>query len=182
MRFTPPAPTRWGSLFTLIEATVVITILALMAALVVPNVVALQRSRAVQGLKASLLRLPAEAQNEARRSKQAVTLRTEGSTTLVLEQLGQDGQEATEFKRLSLGNEIQLDAAQLEGESVDLASWEWTVYPDGSARVGRLEFLEGNRVLSLLLPSEGELPRWSAAGTLEAGEGRWSAGELEQRG
>lgn len=178
----PPVPARWGGLFTLIEATVVITILALLAALVMPNVVALQRSRDVQSLKASLLRLPAEAQNEARKSKQAVTLRTDGSDTLVLERVGQDATDVTEFKRLSLGKDIRLDAATQEGESVDLASWEWTVYPDGSAQVARLEFIEGNRILSLSLPAAGELPRWSSTTAIEPGEERWSAGELEQRG
>lgn len=178
----PPAPARRGSLFTLIEATVVITILALLAALVMPNTVALQRSREVQSLKSSILRLPAEAQNEARKSQQAITLRAEGSSTLVLERVGTDSTDITEFKRLSLGKEIQLDAAQLEGESTDLASWEWTVYPDGSARVGRLEFAEGNQILSLSLPGAGELPRWSSTTAIEPGEERWSAGELQQRG
>ena len=183
MAMYPPAPVRWGSLFTLIEATVVITILALMAALVIPNVVALKRSQDVQTLKASVLRLPAEAQNEARRSKQAVTLREEGGDTLIMERAAQEGESPSEVKRVSLSAALKLDAAQSEGKSVDLASWEWTVYPDGSAVPGRLELAEGNRILSLRLPGEGELPRWiSASSSNSSGEERWSAGELEQRG
>jgi type II secretory pathway pseudopilin PulG len=168
--------------FTLIEATVVITILALLAALVIPNVVAMKRSRDVQSLKASILRLPAEAINEASKSKRAVTLRAEGSDTLVMERVGAEGEDPSEVKRLALSQELQLDSALSEGQSVDLGSWEWTVYPDGSAKPGRLELLEGSRVLSLRLPSEGELPRWIRATGTETSEERWSAGELEQRG
>lgn len=168
--------------FTLIEATVVITILALLAALVIPNVSAMKRSRDAQSLKASVLRLPAEAQNEARKSKLAVTLRAEGSDTLVMERAGEEGEEPTEVKRLTLSQDLQLDSAQSEGQSVALGSWEWTVYPDGSAKPGLLELVEGSRVLDLRLPGEGELPRWTAATTSQTDDERWSAGELEQRG
>jgi type II secretory pathway pseudopilin PulG len=168
--------------FTLIEATVVITILALLAALVLPNVVAMKRSRDVQSLKASVLRLPAEALNEARKSKLAVTLRAEGSDTLIMERAGAEGEDSTEVKRLSLSQDLQLDAATSEGQSVDLGTWEWTVYPDGSAKAGHLELLEGNRILDLRLPGEGELPRWNTATTTQTDDERWSAGELEQRG
>lgn len=174
-----------GGAFTLIEATVVITILALMAALVIPNVVALKRSQDVQTLKASVLRLPVEAQNEARLSKKAVTLRAEGGDTLIMERAAEEGESPTEVKRIALSGGLTLDAAQAEGKSVDLSSWEWTVYPDGSAVPGRLELAEGNRILSLRLPGEGELPRWisaSSSNATESGEERWSAGELEQRG
>ena len=44
--------------YTLVEMTVVISILALMAALVLPNMVALQRSRKMHDLEAALLRVP----------------------------------------------------------------------------------------------------------------------------
>ena len=168
--------------FTLIEATVVIMVLALLAALVVPNVVAIQRSQAVRTLEQKVLRLPAEALNEARRNKKAVTLRAEGSDTLVLELAGDEGAAPTEIKRLTLSADLRLDAAHSKGESVDLASWEWTVYPDGSATPGRLDLAEGSKILSLRLPENGELPRWSTASSTEAGDERWSAGELEQRG
>lgn len=178
----PPAPARRGSFFTLIEATAVVTVLALLAALVIPNVVAIKRSREVQTLKSSVLRLPAEALNEARRSKKAVTLRADGTDTLVMERAGAADEDPTEVKRLTLGTELRLDAAQSEGNPVDLGVWEWRVYPDGSAIPGRLELAEGNRILSLRLPGEGELPRWIATNAAEAGEERWSAGELEQRG
>lgn len=174
--------TSRASKFTLIEATVVITTLALLAALVLPNVVAMKRSRDVRSLKASVLRFPAEAVNEARQSQQAVVLRAEGNDTLVLERTGQDGSDSSEVKRLTLSADLQLDGAQSEGQSVDLGSWEWKVYPDGSAKPGRLELTEGGRVLSLRLPTEGEQPRWIDPEVTQAGEERWSAGELEQRG
>jgi type II secretory pathway pseudopilin PulG len=165
---------------------VVITILAMMAALIIPNFLAMKRSREIRDAESALMRLPSEARIEARRSATPVTLRVE-DTTLVMERAATtDEPDATEVKRLELPEEIRVDAARLGTESSDIGSWVWTVYPDGSAERAGLEFVEGDssRRHSLLLPAgsnessrwlEGELP-------LDNENERWTAGELEQRG
>jgi len=165
--------------FTLIEMMVVIGVLTLMAAFITPNLVALQRSRTLRSLEAAVVRLPSEAREEARRLGKPVVLRVEDSA-LVVEQKATKEEDATELMRLSLGSEIQVDQAQTNGESVELSSWEWTIYPDGTSRPATLILREGQRNKSLLFSSEGDA-RWAVSDTDTTTEERWEAGGLEQR-
>ncbi|HZO91905.1 MAG TPA: hypothetical protein VFB38_26545 [Chthonomonadaceae bacterium] len=165
--------------FTLIEMVVITIVLILMAAYIVPNMVALTRSRSVYAVEAAIQRAPVEARNEARRSQRPVALRVEGDV-LVLARLSEAG-DLQEFKRIALGNTIQVTRARLGSETRDLASWQWTVYPDGSADSGGLEFSEGTAIKSLVLSQSGE-GRWSEGALPDTNDDRWQAGELEQRG
>lgn len=188
-----PSPRRRTSRgFTLIEMTVVVTILAMMAALIVPNLVAVRRGQQARELEAALLRLPTEARNEARRSGTAVTLRMEGET-LVMERapLTEDGiadpeADPESIRRVDLPEGVRLDAARQARENIDTASWSWVVYPDGSADAGGLEFAQGdgaeNRRTLLLPAGPAEEARWQDGPLAEETEERWTAGELEARG
>lgn len=171
--------------FTLIEMIVVITILALMAALIIPNFLAMKRSREQRTLEAELIRLPAEARLEAQRSAVAVTLRVDGDALVMERAPNQDESDPTIVKRLELSDEMRVDSAREGNQSIDLASWQWVVYPDGSADTAGLEFVEGESSRhSLLLPANsGENSRWLAGSLPEDNSGeRWPAGDLEQRG
>ncbi len=171
--------------------TVVISVVALMAALVMPNLVAMKRSRDLRALEASLVRLPAEARTEARRLNSQVVLRVDGDA-LVMERRRQQARDARdgdddpeEIKRLTLGDGLRVDAARKGSESVDLASWFWIVYPDGSAERAHLDIREGDATKSLLLPPDGE-GRWVSSEELEdlgeyGEEEFWPAGEVERR-
>lgn len=165
--------------FTLIEMMVVIAVLTLMAGFITPNLVALQRSRTTRSLEAAVVRLPAEAREEARRSGKTVTLRVEDDT-LVVEHKATSEQDATEVKRLSLAGQLQVDEAQTNGESTDLASWEWTIYADGTSRPAKLIFKEGASAKALLFSAEGDA-RWAKSVDDTTDEERWEAGGLEQR-
>lgn len=165
--------------FTLIEMMVVVVVLTLMAAFITPNLVAIQRSRTLRSLEASVLRLPAEARSEAQRTGFAVTFRVEGDA-LVLERKPSKDEDPVEIKRLSLGSELVAQQAETNGESVDLASWTWVVYPDGTSKAALLQFQEGGATRSLLFSSEGEA-RWGTGNEVSPAEERWQAGELEQR-
>ena len=165
--------------FTLIEMMVVVAVLTLMAAFITPNLVALQRSRILRSLEASVLRLPAEARAEAQRSGTAVTLRVDGGA-LVLERKPSKDEDPVEVKRLGLNGEITVQDAQTNGEGVDLASWTWVVYPDGTSKAALLELQEGSATRSLLFSAEGEA-RWGTGVEVSPAEERWQAGELEQR-
>ena len=171
--------------YTLIEMIVVITILALMAALILPSFLAMKRSREMRDAESALIRLPAEARVEARRSAAAVTLRVEDET-LVMERAGtEDAPDPVEVKRLELPEGIRVDAARSGADSTDVASWKWVVYPDGSAETAGLEFVEGESARhSLMLPATGgESSRWVPGELPQDNENdRWSAGEIEKRG
>ncbi|MGC4044508.1 MAG: type II secretion system protein [Armatimonas sp.] len=157
--------------FTLIEMCVVITILAMMAALIVPNLVALKRSRDVLDAEAALLRLPDRARAEARKSKTTVSLRVEGDA-VVMERtpLEEDPVEITRLTSPQLTFSVSTD-------------WIWNVRADGTADRATLEVMEGSNAKTMLLPPDGE-PRFLTADEAdqESPENeKWSAGELEVR-
>jgi prepilin-type N-terminal cleavage/methylation domain-containing protein len=171
------SPARAG--FTLIEMSVVITILALMAALTVPNLVAIKTSRDGRDKEEAIRRLPSQALSLAREGKTAVTLKVDGSD-LVLEQVAKDDPDTTdEVKRLSLGS-FSVSSTRKAGESSDTSSWEWKVYPDGTAEAATLEINEGTGSKTLQLTPEGDA-RWLGSGETEQTSEKWTAGELEQR-
>ena len=169
-------PKRPG--YTLIELIVVLLILMLMTTVIVPRVVALQKSRRLKDVEARIIRLPAEARNEAVRAGTPIRLRVEGAA-LVLERVPVNGA-AEEVKRIALGSGLQVDTVQQAGQPANVGSWSWTVYPDGSAEAGGIQFAEGASQKSLLLSSDGG-SRW-ALGDLPTGTPeRWPAGRLQQR-
>lgn len=186
MRILRVSSSRLGQRgYTLIEMIVVITILAVMAALIIPNFLAMKRSREIRDVESALIRLPSEARIEAQRSNTPVTLRVDGDDLVMERSSTLEEPDPVEVQRLELPEAIRVDAARLGTESSDLGSWVWTVYPDGSAESAGLEFLEGESSRhSLIFPAkssdssrwlEGELP-------LDEENERWTAGELEQRG
>ncbi len=163
--------------FTLIELIVVLFVLVLLTTAIVPRVVALQKSRHLKDVEANIVRLPAEARNEAVRSGKPVQMRIDGAA-LVLERAPFGGS-PEEVKRVPLGKDLQVGGAETGGQPADAGSWLWTIYPDGSADAGGIEFTEGAVQKSLLLSSDGS-SRW--AGSLPDGlPERWPAGQLDLR-
>jgi prepilin-type N-terminal cleavage/methylation domain-containing protein len=155
--------------FTLIELSVVITVIAMMAALVAPRLIALKDSRTARDAEAALLRLPVRARTEARQGKTTVALRLDGDA-LILEKTPPDGSDPTEIARFSS------PALTL---STEVADFNWTVRADGTAERKTLTVQEGNSQKTLILPAEGE-PRWAT--TDETPDSAtdtetWSAGE-----
>ena len=165
--------------FTLIEMTIVITILALTAALIVPRVSAIKDSRAFHDQEAAIIRLPREARNEARRSGQPVTLRVSSNTLVIERTPSQDSSQVV--KQLSLGSSFVVNRAQKGSEDTDISSWTWVAYPDGSSDKGGLEFTAGGKAKYLLLPSQGNA-LWDDGNLPPSAQERWKAGELQQRG
>lgn len=165
--------------FTFIEMVVVILALTLIAALIMPNMVAIHRSREQSDVEASLLRASSEARNEARRSQRPVTIRLEGGS-LILERIS-EAEEPQRIKRVSLGGELRAERAVLGEESVDPDNWEWTVYPDGSAEAGGIEFSQRGDRRSLVISADGTA-RWVRGALPDTLRERWPAGEIEQRG
>lgn len=189
------------SAFTLIELVIITIVLVLMAACIVPRMIALTRSRALFEVEAAIQRAPLEARNEARRSQVPVRLRVENGALLmewVLDSQNQqqqpntamqanpptlrsDGVSPQEFKRITLGDDIQVQYAQRNNQNSDLGSWQWTVYPDGSADTAGLQFSEGNKQKSLVLTNTGD-GQWLEGALPDTSQQQWPAGELQQRG
>ena len=178
MRPTLPVTNRTARAFTLIELVVILFVLVLITTAIMPRVVALGRSRRVKSLEARVARLPGEARNEAVRSRRPVRLRVDGDA-LVVERVPPSG--AVEIvQRVGLGGIMQVEDARQDGRDADTGSWQWTVYPDGSADNGGLEFAEGSQERALQLSSDGSA-RWLPRGLPDAAPDRWPAGQLRQR-
>ncbi len=173
--------------FTLIEMTVVITILAVMAASIMPNLVAIQQSRELRELEWTLQRLPAQARDEARLRNARVILRIDGDD-IVLSQVRtavdgtDDTAEMEEIKRVPLGKNLRIDAVRKGAETISSSEWEWNAYPDGSSDDANLDVLEGDTAKSLVLPASGEARWQTGEENAEGGDDTWQAGEVEVRG
>lgn len=162
----------------------VITILAVMAALVVPNFVAIKKSRDIRYLEMSLRRLPEEARQEARSRNSTVALRVEGNAVIMERRPATEEEgDPEEIKRIELPDDFQVENGRNGLEDTDAASWEWVVYPDGSTVGGGLRFRESQTVKYLQMPSTGEAQwRTSEEDDDDDGNAPWPAGDLERRG
>jgi len=179
MRRTSPVTSRLSSRgFTLVELVVVIFVLLLLATAVVPRVVAIQKSRRLKDMEGRIIRLPIEARNEAVRAATPVRLRVDGAA-LVMERAPVNGTPEM-VKRVPLGSGIQVESVRLGDQPSNTGSWQWTVYPDGSADEGGIQFAEGASEKSLLLTSQGDA-RWILGDLPDGTPERWPAGQLRQR-
>ena len=173
-----PNPAHKRRAFTLVELIVVLFILLLMTTAVVPRVVALQKSRRLKDMEARIIRLPVEARNEAVRAATPVRLRVDGAA-LVLERAPLNGT-PEEVKRVPLGTGIGVDSVEQDGQPANVGSWQWTVYPDGSADAGGIQFGEGASEKSLVMSSDGSA-RWVIGDLPDGTPERWPAGQIQQR-
>jgi type II secretory pathway pseudopilin PulG len=175
---TPTLPVTKCRAFTLMEMVVVCAVLIIIAAAIMPNLVAMTRSRSLKDLEGSIARLPAEARNEALKSQTPVQIRVSG-TMLVVEQVPDTGA-PVQVEQVDLGSDITIDSAQLNGKSVDIGSWTWMVYPDGSADSGAMQFSEGQVQKSLILYTSGD-SRFITGPMPDQSQDQWPAGQLLQR-
>jgi Tfp pilus assembly protein FimT len=171
---------------TLIELTVVLVILLIIAAAVGPRVVAMLQSQDAKQLKAKIARLPAEAEAQAVTLQAPVRIRV-SSNSIIMEQatLGTDGAitqdtASEQIKQVDLGDGLRLDNAQLNGMPSPPDSWEWVVYPDGSSDAGALEFEEDKSHFSLVI-TDHAASQWIEGDMPDQTQDIWPAGSLAQR-
>jgi len=172
---------------------VVIAILALMAALIIPNLVAIREGQRARAWEGDLIRLPTEARNEARKLNVPVTLRVDGNS-LVMEHVQppppgepfDPNADVQQVRRLDIPDGVQIAAGRQGQDTTDASTWQWTVYPDGSAQEGGLEFGMGGGAgshHSLLLPAQAsEDVRWQDGSLPDKTDDKWRAGDLAIRG
>jgi type II secretory pathway pseudopilin PulG len=160
------------------ELTIVIAVLVIASAVVVPSLTAVQRSRDLRKLEASIARLPVEARNEAVKSGKTVTVQI-SDNNLVMTEANTDGT-ARQIKQIALGNSISIEDAQQNGQAVAAETWQWKAYPDGTSDRGGLGIAEGS-VHKYLLMQPDSNPVF-AQGTLpDTTSDQWQAGDLLQR-
>jgi hypothetical protein len=179
-------------------------ILLLLFTLIVPNLVALERSRALRNKEAELMRLPNQAKDLAQQLNTPMVMHMDGndlvvevdtdvtqspiSTTMPNQSRtpngptsnNQDNKNMDVQKRVTLGDDIRITSAQLNGENVDAGSWKWEVFPDGSAQSAGLEFTIGNDHKALYMPTN-EPMRWINGDLPDPTQENWAVGQIEAR-
>jgi prepilin-type N-terminal cleavage/methylation domain-containing protein len=165
--------------FSMVEMTVVIVVLALMAAAIMPNVGTAVEQNRRRNYRLAVPRLVGEAQNYAIREGQTVTMRadTDGAFTLVTEA---EGEENT-INELTPVEGVDIDALLTADGSDPGSDWQINFYPDGSSDGGVIELSDAGAPFRYqVLKSSGKVRRIGEDTPLEAE--KWEAGNLAVRG
>ena len=171
--------------FTLIESIVVITILALIAAVISPSMAGALKSRQYQAFVDGLKRLPLEARESAISKGRTCSIRYEESSrslTLVVDALPDqsDSQEQT-LKTVALADKVDAPRLFLDGNDSNSGEWVLKFYADGTSDSGGIEFRENSQAYGILVEGKSGSARFIDGELPEVTNDRWEAGELEQR-
>lgn len=157
----------------------IVFLLLLIATAVVPRWIAIQRSRDLQEMEVRVARLPAEARDDAVDAQMPVRIRL-ADDSLVLEKVP-PGDNPESLGQVKVGSGLQITGVQQGGRAADPESWQWIVYPDGSAEDGGIQFSAGMRSQALVLFSDGSA-LWVTGDLSDRPPTRWPAGEAALRG
>lgn len=161
--------------------TVVITVLAVLAAAIVPNLLSEQRSREARQFFARARNLMVEARSRSIGDGQTRSIRLDDSGgRLVVERIDQESGEATEDRGITLPDGVTGSAFRVLNEESTSAEWVVRFYADGKARGGAISFDTNGRIISLIVENTGQIRR--VDDVLPATEDEtWDAGGYEQR-
>jgi len=127
--------------FTLIELSVVIVVLAMMAALIVPNLVTSLRGGQVKVYRQSVFDIVRQGREEAVTRGATVTLNGEESGVVTLTLPGEEG-EAT-IKETQEGGDVTVSGFESFTTASNGAEWSTRFFPDGSSEGGAFQLDEG---------------------------------------
>lgn len=167
--------------FTFIEIMVIVVIVAMIAALATPRLIAIHNSELLRTEMASIDRLVANARTDAMSRSQSVQFVATASDSLELTVTDSQTSEPTVLSTLLLKNGIKVEKFLLNGTELGPDEWTCSFYSDGTADPVQIQFdINGTKYL---LKVDGH----SARGRLAVGEAdtedttKWKAGELVQR-
>lgn len=143
--------TRSG--FTLIEASVIILIVGMMAAAIVPKLLAFTRSNVARSFVQKLAAIGGEARELAITTNKPVDIEYDSAANqFKLHTL--DAQGADKYlDTLALGAGLQTQRFMLGTKDSDPSSWKLMFYPDGSSDGGGVQLGQQSSSLSLYVDS-----------------------------
>ena len=167
--------------YTLIEMTIVISILALFAAAVIPALANWRAGDAYRAFPGQLLRLVANARQDAIDNHVARSLSYDPSTgSFKISWLDpttsqpQDGPTLTPPSSIQMGRLVYLD------NDTSPQNWKVTFYPDGTAENAGFELQDQDKYFTIAITAAGQITLSNAA-LPEPDTLRWSAGANEVR-
>ncbi len=182
--------------FTLVEITIVCAILAMMAALVMPNLVAMKANRERKETYNAILRLAQKGRESAiQEGKTYALVLTDSGNTVAL-QRDQDQQTTTadprqipkddttaereEVARVSLPNGVTLGEMSLDGKQSSASDFTLHFYADGKSEGGGFELVDQGSKRTLMVTNRG-LASLQDGDLPQTGDTSWEAGQYEQR-
>jgi len=186
--------------FTLIEVSVVIVIVALMAAIAFPRLQQMAASQRAANSIDEVERLLRQGREEAVRRQAFTRVIVQGSSLILSapdqlppedqEELIEDengdpidpeGELGQIIGRASLAEGGALAAFQLNGEESEEAEWSASFYADGTASASGLEIdLLGRRISFVVDSTSGAVSRIEGPMPVQESP-KWEAGQIEQR-
>ncbi len=164
--------------FTMIEMSIVISLVALFAALIVPNLVSSHKSAQERLFVDSMKRIANEARESAISQNLAMHLSLNGDRLSVTKDTG-NNQKGDELVGVDLIDEANATKFQVNGQEPTSGDWDLRFFPDGTADEGGVEVTIGQSVYALNVSPRGGV---SVDDQLtDASSIRWEAGTYETR-
>lgn len=167
--------------FSLVEMSVLIGILLLLATLVIPNVMRMRDAMAMVTAKSNVVVYISQAMSEARKSSATVRLRDD-SGTLVMESI-QGTQDPVEVKSSTFNGKLTLqsvEAPPIEANGDPQALDYWSAYSDGQCDAADLTFTSDTGNNLILRVTKTGAATWYTQENLpdtQASGGKWAAGD-----
>lgn len=175
--------------FTLVEISIVIVVIALMASLIVPRMMPLIQSQQSESFRLDAFNLVREAREQAVGQSRAITVRVDGETLRAelddQSEINPDG--AQEEGGQALDTETAPDGTQVDqlwqdGEAVDASSFRLVFYPTGDATPAVLQFNQNGKLWHIVVQGGSGRVTLVEGEYIQGEETRWPAGNLEVRG
>lgn len=165
--------------FTLIELTVVILILALLAASIMPNVATAIESNRRRNFRLAVPRMMSDAHNRAVQSGQPVFMSTNTDDGFQLTNT-QDGQDDNVLQTLDAVDGVTIDSLLAADGSEPSDDWKVGFYPDGTSDGGIVELNDsGTTYRYQIVKASSRVKRLGEDDQVE--EDKWPAGDLAIR-
>ena len=171
--------------FTLIELTVVVAVVTILAATAMPGLLAARRSRETRMFFSDLRDLGVRARNESLlRRETFVIAYDESATRFSLEPEEEEEKNSPEeggrSTSVDVPDGIEISAFRADGNDTTSGEWQMRFSPDGRSDGGGVQIEDAGIIRSWVVDTngrermlEGELP--------DPATDRWEAGENEQR-
>ncbi len=162
--------------------TIVVAIVAAMAAIVIPRFAALQSGQQSRDFTSALLRIGGDARLIAIESGQTVEVRYDDERrVLAFETVDPVTFATTEERLIELPDSVELSAFTLDGAFASATDWTLQFYPDGSGLDAGVEVEDGLFVYHVTIEGRDGTALKGVDRLAESGQQEWQAGELEQR-
>lgn len=129
--------------FTLVEILAVIVVVAMAAAIAVPNLSSTIRGQRLRDFYSGLRRLPTQASELAQRLGTPVNLTLTEEGGFLLQNADSDSDEGTALATLEPVAGVEFSGFRLNDEDVAEGEWIVSFYPDGTADRALLQLDEG---------------------------------------